>query len=195
MKTSTPVTSMSTATPCIQPGGVCSEPARIDAETVEQAAVSAFWALTSDLEAHGREDAAGDIAVLEEELERTEAALKQCTALEVQEALGELWPQAIRERRAARDKAAADLGAARAAAPATLPSVETLRGAWERMSVQERRELLSLRFHCLSLSRERSLVVYPAGSDVGDLPRRGFKRAPVLEPFPAPPDGARVLAL
>jgi hypothetical protein len=66
---------------------------------------------------------------------------------------------------------------------------------WDRMNVKDRRELLGLRFHALALSRDRSLVVYPAGADVGDLPTRGFKQEPVLEPFPTPPSGARLLAL
>jgi len=62
------------------------------------------------------------------------------------------------------------------------------------MGVQDRRELLGLRFHALALSRSRSLVVYPAGSDV-ELPTRGFKRAPALAPFPRVPGRARALAL
>jgi site-specific DNA recombinase len=177
--------------------GTCPEPVRIDADTVEDAAIAAFWALTSDREAEGARDVSGELAGLEAALERAERLLAQLEDPEAQEALGERYLSVFRQRREERDRAAEALGLARAdaGAGATLPSLETLRDSWERMSTPDRRELLGLRFHCLSLSRERTLTVYPVGTDVGDLPRRGFKRAPVLEPFPAPPDGARVLAL
>ena len=177
-------------------GGICPEKVRIDAEVAEQAAVEAFWALTADLEAQGTDDVAGELSSLERALERAERLLAQLEDPRAQDALGDRYLAVFRERREQRDRAAENLGRARAHARAPdFPSTETLRGAWERMSNGDRRELLGLRFHCLSLSRDRSLVVYPAGADVGDLPSRGFKRAPGLQPFPDPPDGARVLAL
>ena len=176
-------------------GGVCPEPARIDADTVEEAAVAAFWALTEDIEAEGAQDVSGELAGLEAALARAERLVAQLQSPDAQDALGESYLSVFRQRREERDRAAEALGHARAEASAeTLPSIETLRGAWERMSVQDRRELLGLRFHCLALGRDRSLIVYPAGSEV-DFPRRGFKRAPVLQPFPAAPDGARLLTL
>jgi site-specific DNA recombinase len=176
--------------------GICPEPVRVDADTLEDAAVAAFWALTEDLEAEGAEDVSGVLGGIEAALERAERLLAQLEGPAAQEALGERYLAVFGQRREERDLAAEALGHARAEAgtAAALPSVETLRGAWERMTVQDRRELLGLRFHCLALGRDRSLVVYPAGADVA-VPRRGFKRAPVLEPFPAPPHGARVLTL
>ena len=176
-------------------GGVCPSPARVDAALVEDAAVAAFWALTADLEVQGTEDVGGELAGLQHAVERAERLVAQLEDPQAQEALGDRYLAVFRERREQRDRAAEELGRARAAASTPhVPSTETLRGAWDRMSAQDRRELLGLRFHCLALSRDRSLVVYPAGSEI-DFPRRGFKRVPRLEPFPAPPDGARVLAL
>jgi DNA invertase Pin-like site-specific DNA recombinase len=179
--------------------GVCPAPARIDADTVETAAVKAFWDLTADLEAHGTPDTSGTLAARDEALQRAETALSQWMAPEVQEAIGDLGEYAagLRERRAARDDAAEALGAARAAAGASaaMPSTDTLRGAWERMTTVQRRELLGLRFDCLALRRDpRALVVYPAGTGPRDLPRRGFKQSPVLAPFPTT-DVARRLAV
>jgi site-specific DNA recombinase len=177
-------------------GGVRPAPARIDAEVVENAAVAAFWTLTADIEAEGTKDTSGELAGLESALERAERLLAQLEDPSAQDALGDRYLTVFRERREQRDRAAEALGRARAdAGRDTLPDVETLRGVWDRMNVKDRRELLGLRFHALALSRDRSLVVYPAGADVGDLPTRGFRREPVLEPFPTPPSGAGLLAL
>ena len=179
-------------------GGRCPSPARIGADTVEQAVVSAFWKLTAELEAEGRPDVSGKLIQLERAFERAETSLAQWTSPQVQDAIGDLaeYAAGLRERRQARDHAAAELGRVRAAAerPET-PPTETLRSAWERMNIRERRELLGLRFDCLALGRGGRLVVYPAGRGPGGLPRRGFTRAPELTPFPDPPRGTRVLAL
>jgi len=170
-------------------GGVCPQPATIDADTIERAAVDAFWSLTADLEARGTADTVGDLAGLEAALERAGAALSQWMSPDVQEAIGDIaeYATGLRDRRQARDRAAAALGQARAASSrvADFPSVETLRGAWDRMATRQRRELLGLRFDCLALRRDPlGFTVYPAGTGPSDLPRRGFKTAPVLKPFP-----------
>jgi hypothetical protein len=177
-------------------GGICPEPARVYAEPVEQAAVEAFWALTDDLEAEGREDNSGKVALREAALQRAERALEQWASTKVQETIGDLgiYTDGLRERRTARDTAALELERVRPRT-ADLPDAQTLRTAWERMTAQERRELLALRFDCLALRRDRSIVVYPAGTGPTELPRRGFTRAPEQAPFPDPPDGARLLAL
>lgn len=179
-------------------GGVCSAPARIDATTIEEKAVAAFWKLTRDLEAEGTKDTAGDLAELEADLARAETRFRQSLSPEIQEASGggPEWAAMVREAREARDVAADLLGRARAAARSeAVPDTETLRSAWERMSTQERRELLGLRFHVLALHHDHRLVVYPAGTFNGELPRRGFKTAPELVPFPKPPRGTRTLRL
>jgi DNA invertase Pin-like site-specific DNA recombinase len=179
-------------------GGVCPSPARLDASQVEDAAVAAFWKLTADLEARGKQDTHGQVAKLERALERAERSLAQWASPDVQEAIGDLaeYASGLRTRRAARDRAAEELGAARATAGATqLLGVETLRDAWERMSVQDRRELLGLRFDCLAVGKDRQLVIYPAGTGPSDLPRRGYRQAPTLAGFPDAPRGTRTLTL
>lgn len=183
-------------------GGICPAPARIDAQRVESAVVGAFWRVTADLEAQGSAaHHAVDLSGLEGALDRADRALKQWMSAEVQEAIGDMGEYAagLRERRATRDGAAEALGRARAvaASPAVdVPSVETLRSAWERMTTRDRRELLGLRIDTIALGRDPvGIVVYPAGTGPVDLPRRGFKVAPVLEPFPDAPRGARVLTL
>ena len=178
-------------------GGVCPDPARIDADTIEAAAVEAFWTLTADLEAVGVPDAGGELEALEAVLEGADQRLAQVEDPAAQDAFGDRYLAVVRERREARDRAREAVGHARAAASANgngIPSTDTLRAAWERMGVQDRRELLGLRFHALALRRDLSLVVWPAGADV-DLPRRGFKQAPRLAAFPKPPASARSLAL
>ncbi len=179
-------------------GGICPQPTRVAAEPVELAAVAAFWGLTRDLEAKGRPDTSGDTARLEHDLERAETALKQWASPEVQEAIGDLavYADGLRERRETRDAAAGQVGLERNRKRVTeLPDVQTLRGAWERMGTQDRRQLLGLRFDCIALYRNGRMVAYPAGTGPDDLPRRGFTQAPVLRPFSDVPDGARVLTL
>lgn len=178
-------------------GGVCPAPVRIDAGLVEDAAVEAFWALTRDLEAEGTPDDRGERRAIEHEAERTERALKQWTSVEIQEAIGDTTEYAagLRERRQARDKAAAKLGHARVEPRATAKTTKRLRSEWKKATPQERRELLGLRFDTIALGRDRRVIVYPAGTAPSDLPRRGFKRDPSLVPFPDPPRGARVLDL
>ncbi len=180
--------------------GLCPAPARLRAEPVEAAAVDAFWSLTADLEAQGSPSTREDHGDLEAALARAETALRQYMAPDVQEAIGDpaLWAAGLRERRETRDTAARNLGRARASAGpvADAPSVKTLRAAWESMSVQDRRELLALRFDAIALRRDPAgLVVYPVGTAPGDLPRRGYRKSPALRPFPDAPKGARVVAL
>jgi DNA invertase Pin-like site-specific DNA recombinase len=181
--------------------GVCPAPARVSADDAEKAAVAAFWRLTTDLEAEGTraDDAADRRAELQARLDRADAALRQWMSPDVQEAIGDLqeYTAGLRERRATRDAAAQELDALLASAETRrrIPGSESLRRAWTRMSIQQRRELLGLRFDCLALRRDRSIVVYPAGTAPTDLPRRGFTRAPELVAFPDAPDGSRVLTL
>jgi len=178
--------------------GICPEPASVDADRVEAAAVEAFWKLTRDLEAEPHADTAGDLRALQVKLEKDERRLVEWASPEVQEAIGEIaeYATGLRDRCAARDEAAAELGRHRASPPrGTRVETDTLSAAWERMSTEQRRDLLGLRFDTLALQRGGGLVVYPAGAGPVDLPRRGFTTAPVLAPFPDPPRGTRVLSL
>ena len=165
-------------------GGVCPNPTRVKAEPVERAAVAAFWAITDDLEAEGRHDDSGLVAQFAAELEHAEQTLAQFLSVEVQEAIGDTaeYAAGLRERRQARDTAVERRNQAQAerASVNALPDRDTLRAAWERMDTQERRELLALRFDCLAISRDGSIVAYPAGTAPSDLPRRGFDHCPRL---------------
>jgi site-specific DNA recombinase len=179
-------------------GGMCPEPVtNVPADLLEDAAVKMFWKITRDLEAKGTRDDSGDLAALEAELDKASTMFRQLLSPEVQDAIGDTPEFAVRlrEAREARDKAADTLGKARAVRTDDVPDTETLRAAWERMTTQERRELLGLRLHCLALRRDRRLVVYPVGVDVGELPRRGFKTAPEIVPFADPPRGTRTVRL
>jgi len=168
--------------------GTCPAPARIDAGLVEDAAVGAFWALTADLEAKAAPmTASDDLAGLQEALQRAERRLGQVESEDMQDALGERWASVARERRAARDAAAANLGHGRAAASEREAPVAivTLRATWEDMSTRERRDLLGARFDALALRRDpRELVAFPAGTAPDGMPRRGYRRRPELRPFP-----------
>ena len=179
-------------------GGVCPAPARVDAEKVETVAIDAFWTVTGDLEAVGAQDDHGDVSALETALEGAQRRVDQLEGEEAQDAFGDRWFSVVRQRRDERDRAAEELGKARAISTASSTvSVETLRGAWPRMTTQDRREVVGLAFDCIALRRDPLVaVVYPAGLGPDDLPRRGFKRVPILRSFSDDlPDGARVLTL
>jgi DNA invertase Pin-like site-specific DNA recombinase len=181
-------------------GGMCPAPTRVAAEAVERAAVEAFWAITKDLEAEGRHDESGDLRQLERDLERADKSLREWASAEIQEAIGDLseYSAGMRDRRRARDEIVEQLTRlqAKQSAHNALPNRETLAAAWERMNTQERRELVALRFDCLAVRRDGSIIAYAAGSGPMDLPRRGSTVAPLLVGFPDDlPHGARVLAL
>jgi len=175
--------------------GMCPAPARIDAGTVEDGAVAAFWSLTADLEAKGTTDTSCDLGALQAALQLAEQRLAQVESEDMQDALGERWSSVVRERRAARDAAAGELGRARAASPVEVVEVVTLRAVWEGMTTRERRDLLGARFDALALKRDpHELVAFPAGTAPADLPRRGYKRSPELRPFPDTLTGSLLVA-
>lgn len=177
-------------------GGICPEPVRTPAEPVEEAVVRAFWTLTDDMEAEGTHaDTDADVGALRGALDTAEQRLIQALSPDVQDAAGDGWASMMRERRAARDEAAEALGRALALSTRTLPAPETLRATWERMTTEERRELLSLRLDCVTLRRDGTMTIYPAGTGPAELPRRGFRQGPRLYPFPDTPRGARTLTL
>jgi hypothetical protein len=172
---------------------------RVDATLVERDVMSWFWEhAESDLVAQDMTASATDLTALERSLERAEQQLAQWISPEVQATIGDLseYTTGLRQRREARDEAARSLGAARAALPVVpLRDVESLRSKWESKSTAERREILGEVLHVLALHRDMRLVVCPPGVEVGNLPKRGFKRAPKLGPFPDEPPGSWILLL
>jgi DNA invertase Pin-like site-specific DNA recombinase len=179
-------------------GGVCPNPSRIEVAAADSAATEAFWSLVSDLEAHGSADTGTTLAVLEATLERAQRALQQYMDPQVQEAVGDvaLWTAGLTERRDTRDRAAEELGRARAANPSVdLPDVATLSGMWEQATTADRRELMAARFDCFALYRDPAeLVAYVRGSAPAGLPRQGFKARPGMVPFPDRPSRELVAA-
>jgi hypothetical protein len=102
----------------------------------------------------------------------------------------------LRERREKRDRAAEQLGRARAVQPIIdTPDVVTLRETWETATTSERRELLAARFDCFVLYRDPAeLVAYPTGTAPSGLPRQGGNGTSEPHPFPAHPAGEAVAA-
>jgi DNA invertase Pin-like site-specific DNA recombinase len=179
-------------------GGVCPEPARMDADLIEAAVVDEFWRQQEAVEIEGHDDHDGDERELERAFERSERVLERLLDPEILAVAGDLAShvQNIRQAREARDEAAEALGRARAqnGSVKRLPTVQ-LRAIWDEAGTADRRDLLGQNFDCLALGRDRTLVVYPRGLGPVDLPRRGFVTAPVLAPFPSAPADAGVLAL
>lgn len=183
-------------------GGVCPAPARVRADALETAIEAQFWQWASDVHSEPADQPDVDLAPLEHALALAERRVMQAMTPEVQDAAGEAWAAMIRERREERDAAAQELGQARAKAelPTRRPVVDTvsLERRWSTMAAVERRELLAdvLWTDCIAVSAgpPRSAVVYQRGTEPADLPRRGFKPAPSLRPFPAelPPDATVV---
>ena len=181
-------------------GGMCPDPARIDADVAERAAERAFFEVTAELAAAGTSDPAPELAALEAELRRAEERYARVKASDMQDALGDDWPATVKARRQERDRAAEALGQARAAAASTsadVPDVATLRETWPAMAPADRRKLLAARFGAIAVSGrngETRLVAYLAGHEPRDLSKRGFAREPGLRPLDAPA-GARALPL
>jgi ribosomal protein L34E len=177
-------------------GGMCPNPARIDADAAERA----FFEVTAELAAAGTSDPAPELAALEQELARAEERYARVKAPDMQDALGDDWPATVKARRQERDRAAEALGQARAGAASTsadVPDVATLRETWPQMAPADRRELLAARFGAVAVSGrkgEARLVAYLAGHEPRDLSKRGFAREPGLRPLDVPA-GARVLPL
>ena len=104
----------STAVPAAMPAGFCPAPATVDADAAEEAAVSAFWTMTTTSRPKGSPTTAGDLGRLERALERAERALTEWASPDVQDAIGDIaeYGAGLRERRQRRDQAAEELGRA-----------------------------------------------------------------------------------
>lgn len=182
-------------------GGRCPRPASIRADRIEPVIVADLFAHLPKITARGRRDESGHLAELAATAERERAALAQFASPTVQAEIGDLglYAAGLRERRERVEAAEAALRAERhvQAAAHAIPADVTWHDAWERMTLEERAGLLATRYDCIQLRRNPDLlVVYPAGTGPTDLPRRGFRRDPVIRPFHDDiPDGARILPL
>jgi hypothetical protein len=166
-------------------GGVCPEPARLDAERVEAEAEGLLRSHTEAMRVLGK---AGkqqiDLGPPRKELELLEQRLQQAESAEAQDAFGERWLTVVKERREARDAKLAELGAMeaeqRAKPSATADSVMAL---WHGAQPTVRRELLASIFDLFAAGRDGSLVPFPRGTGPADLPTRGYKKEPRLSPI------------
>ena len=165
-------------------GGVCPEPARIDAEVVERHVVDEIREHTT---VHRPQSKPPSVAPLEAALKVAERRLAQVMAPEARDALGDLWAADVRGRRLERDAAAEALGAARSA-------TKTKRSFWDdykRLDVdtatrEELREVISGVFQYVAVARDKS-IYWPPGDDDPPGPellsRRGFNRSAGLRPL------------
>jgi site-specific DNA recombinase len=174
-------------------GGLCPEPARVNADDVEAEVVARFLA-TADL-IYERRGQSPDLAPLEGELESAERRLAQVMTDEARDALGDLWAADVKARREARDAAVAALGEARVE-PVDEARIDlvrhwrdeaglaTLRGDGEERAVfldlSLKRALLADAFPAIAVHRDGTLDYAP---NTEGLSRRGFRRKPGLNPL------------
>ena len=168
-------------------GGVCPSPARIEAAVVEARVLD---------EIRGKVDVRREVvampqtAELEATYARAERLLEQALRPDVQEAAGDNWATMIRERTAERDRAARELGEARA-------TVQTSTSFWDAYrsfdvdsaSLEELREVIAGLFYYVAVDRNK-VIHWPPGDDdprVPMLSRRGYNREAGLNPLPSYP--------
>jgi site-specific DNA recombinase len=166
-------------------GGICPEPARIDADVVEERVLSEIRSrlMVPNLET----PQAVDLAPLEAAYEAAGRRLAQAETPAAQDALGERWLAVVKERRAARDEAGRALGEAQAANPGR-------RGFWdayrvfddEKTTLDEKRAAIAGVFRYVAVARDKT-IHWPPGDDdppVEVLSRRGYNRQAGLNPLP-----------
>jgi DNA invertase Pin-like site-specific DNA recombinase len=91
-------------------------------------------------------DAEDKALPLEAQLEKAEARLTQARTEEAQDALGDAWASTVKDRRAARDAALAELSEARMAAGTTGGQPMPLRNVWDDLTKEQRRAALQWTF-------------------------------------------------
>jgi site-specific DNA recombinase len=178
-------------------GGICPAPARIEAAVVEEAVVGQLFERAS-LIFEKKKAAAVDTAPLQEAFEAADRRLQQVLSPASQDALGEAWASTVKERRLARDEAAAALGEARATAtPGDVEERVELVRHWQDevgmaalaepstepvyfLDQELKRRLIAEAFPAISVSRDKALDYAP---DVSGLSRRGYRREPGLNPL------------
>lgn len=181
-------------------GGICPSPARNRAEPIENAVMKDMRAHLPRLGAKGKRDATGRVADLARACERERAGLAQWASPEVQAEIGDLglYAAGLRERRERVAVAEEALKAEHLLQKAahSFPAAVSWESALKQMSLPDLAGLLATRYDCIRLGRNPDLLIaYPVGVGPRDLPRRGFRREPVIRGFEGNlPDGARVLA-
>lgn len=177
-------------------GGLCPDPARIDAAIVDEYVLAAFLAqierglaMQPVTDASAMDEAQSSLLAAESEL----ASYRD--DIELREAIGRAaWLDGLRARRTNLDSAEAKLARARLATPQRAPDLHTLAEEFPAMPVVDQRFALAQLMDCIALrsratvgSIEERAVIFWAGSGPLDLPRRGFREQPQLRPFEMPP--------
>lgn len=177
-------------------GGICPGPARIEAAVVEDAVVAALFERANLI--WEKRASTVDTAPLQEAFDLADRRYQQALSPAAQDALGEAWASVVKERRLARDEAAAALGLARATA--TEEEVERrveLVRAWQdedglgdlaRPSTEPvyfldnelKRKIVAEAFPAIAVARDKTLDFDP---DTAGLTRRGYRREPGLNPL------------
>src|SRR5215831_6959729 len=171
-------------------GGCCPEPARIHADKLEEIADEFFRGVTygDDIAISEAESNQPEIQRLTDELDRAQRRFDQAMQPEVGEAMGDSWAATISERSKERDDIAVSLGKAQIGSQTTTEI--PLESIYDESSVAEKRTYLAQKIAPMAVYKDQA-VFWPEIPD--DLPRRGFKTAPVLRGFGEAPWGAAVV--
>jgi site-specific DNA recombinase len=178
-------------------GGICPEPARIDAPEVEDAVVRALFEQANYVYER-RAANAPEVAPLKEALAAAERRLAQVMTDEARDALGDLWAADVKARRLARDEAAEALGKARASTTEgdVEQRIELVRHWQDEVGMTAlakgdtepvvfvdsglKRRLVAEVFPAVAVARDKTLDYAP---DTSKLSRRGYNRQPELNPL------------
>jgi DNA invertase Pin-like site-specific DNA recombinase len=180
-------------------GGLCPDPARVDADGVEAFVEDEFScqvgrrvAMEPVLDTSALED--GRRILIEAELEL--ASYRD--DVELRALIGRAsWLDGLRERRERVAAAEDALAAARLDTPVAMPELRVLVEEFDAMDVLDRREALAQIIDCVALRSGAATMsladrvnIFWAGTGPRDLPRRGFREQPKLRAFDLPPAAA-----
>ena len=160
-------------------GGECPEPARIDAEVVEEKVLEEIRGKLMTRKKGTK--AVVDLTAYEDAFAAAERRLAQAETPEAQDALGDRWLTVVRERREERDEAGRALGDAQA----RTPSFGTFWDQYEdfndaHATMEEKREAILGVMPAVGVRRDKTLIFNP---DTSKLSRRGYKREAKLNPL------------
>lgn len=177
-------------------GGLCPDPARINADDLERYVEDAFRvqvgrriAMEPVMDNSRVDDAQRTLLAAELEL----ASYRD--DIELRELIGRAsWLDGLRERRERVGRAEDELAAAQLDAPAVIPDLRLLVDELDTMEVREKRAAIAQLVDCVALRSGSSatsvadrVTIFWAGSGPRDLPRRGFREQPKLRPFELAP--------
>jgi DNA invertase Pin-like site-specific DNA recombinase/ribosomal protein L34E len=160
-------------------GGECPEPARIDAEAVEEKVLAEIRGKLMTRKKDTK--AVVDLAPFEDAFAAAERRLTQAETPEAMDALADRWASLVKERREERDEAGRALGDAQAKNPA-------IGAFWDQYedfddadaTMEEKRAAILGVMPAIGVRRDKSLIFSP---DTSKLTRRGYRREAKLNPL------------